>query len=72
MFVEKYPMCKPIGVEFLEYLVRTTTDDELHEGVISSENVLWGDWFTALPIVSFKYIMNSRKLSTSLGIKGGY
>mgnify|MGYP000638919166 CR=1 FL=1 len=46
MFVAKYPMCKRIGVEFLEYLVRTTTDDELHEGVIASRNVLHGDWYT--------------------------
>jgi hypothetical protein len=72
MFVAKYPMCKRIGVEFLEYLVRTTTDDELHEGVIASRNVLHGDWYTALPIAGFKYICNSRSLLYTLGSMGGF
>jgi hypothetical protein len=72
MFVAKYPMCKPIGVEFLEYLVRTTTDDKLYEGAVASKNMVCGDWFTALPIGSFKNIMNSRNLLITLGVKGGY
>ena len=72
MFVAKYPMCKRIGVEFLEYLVRTTTDDELHEGVIASRNVLHGDWYTALPIAGFKYICISRSLLYTLGSMGGF
>jgi hypothetical protein len=72
MFVAKYPMCKPIGVEFLEYLVRTTTDVKLYEGAVASKNMVCGDWFTALPIGSFKNIMNSRNLLITLGVKGGY